>query len=239
MTDKKFLKIHCFQHADFEDLGCIKDWCIQNGHRINYTRFFEDENLPAPEDYDWLIIMGGPMSIFDDENYSWLKAEKAAIKEAIRQNKTVLGICLGSQLIADVLGARVYKNPEKEIGWFNISLTEEGKKEPVFSGMNEKMKVFHWHGDTFELPEGAKNLAFSEACNNQAFLYNRNVLGLQFHFEVTEESLREMLRNGKEELTAGKFIQSESEILTQKESIKSNNTMMFHILNSLASDEGV
>lgn len=233
MADKKSLRIHCFQHVDFEDLGCIRDWCTQNGHDINYTRFFLNEPTPTPEEYDWLIIMGGPMSIFDKKNYPWLKAEKAAIKEAIEQNKTVIGICLGSQLIADVLGARVYQNPDKEIGWFNISLTEEGKKEPVFSGIKDEMKVFHWHGDTFELPEGAKNLAFSEACKNQAFLYKKNVLGLQFHFEVTEKSLQEMLKNGKGELTNGKYIQSENEILSQKDRIESNNIRMFQILDSL------
>lgn len=237
MTNKQILRIHCFQHVDFEDLGCIEDWCVLNGHQVTYTRFFADEDIPKSDSYDWLIIMGGPMSIFDEENHPWLKPEKAAIMEAIHQNKTILGICLGSQLIADVLGAKVYTNPDKEIGWFNINLTEEGQREALFSDIKKEMKVFHWHGDTFELPKGSKNLAFSEACRNQAFLYKENVLGLQFHFEVTEKSLRTMLEHGRGELTKGKYIQSENEILSQKDRIKSNNIRMFQILDRLASNE--
>src|SRR4030042_2732255 len=108
----KLLRIHCFQHVDYEDMGCIKEWCHTNGHQITCTKFYKGDSLPDTKDFDWLIIMGGPMGVYEDEKYSWLSGEKTAIKEAIEQNKTVIGICLGSQLIADVLGARVYKNRE-------------------------------------------------------------------------------------------------------------------------------
>lgn len=197
----KLLRIHCFQHVEFEDLGCIKEWCVKNGHPVTFTRFYKNESPPETGDFDWLIIMGGPMGVYEDEKYGWLSHEKEAIKMAIEHNKTILGICLGSQLVAEVLGARVYKNPKKEIGWFDIMLTEQGKNIPLINGMQPVLKVFHWHGDTFDLPQNAIPIFYSEACRNQAFLYKDKVLGLQFHFEVTEQSIKAMIENGKHELT--------------------------------------
>jgi GMP synthase-like glutamine amidotransferase len=230
----KTLRVHCFQQVDFENLGCIKTWCDDNGFDITYTRFFESGKIPSAEDYDLLIVMGGPMGVHDEEKYPWLLPEKHAIKEAIENNKIVIGICLGSQLIANVLGAKVYRNAEKEIGWFNISLTGQAQTERVFKQISDNpFKVFHWHGDTFEIPANARHLAFSEACKNQAFLYKNNVLGLQFHFEATKDSLKAMLENGKEELTNGQFIQKENEILRHNEYIISNNNRMFIILDNL------
>ncbi len=190
--------------------------------------------MPPAENYDWLIIMGGPMGVYDDEKYSWLADEKKAILAAIENKKTVIGICLGSQLIAEVLRAKVYKNLHKEIGWFDIMLTEEGKVDPLLKGLPMNTKVFHWHGDTFDLPSHAKHISYSEACKNQAFLYNNHVLGLQFHLEVTENSIKAMLHHGTPELKEGKFIQSEQQILSLTKFIEVNNISMFHILDHLA-----
>jgi len=227
-------KIHCFQHVAFEDLGCIGNWIDQNNHKLTYTKFYEEHSIPEPEDYDWLIIMGGPMGIYDNEQYQWLDEEKIAIKKAIDANKTVIGICLGSQLIADVLGEKVYRNPEKEIGWFEIKLTEQAKTANLFVGQTaEKRMVFHWHGDTYNIPANSIHLAYSSCCKSQAFLYNENVLGLQFHLEVTEQSLQNMIKNAGNELVGGNFIQSESAILSQTEFIEANNKMMFELLNNL------
>ncbi|MDD4972627.1 MAG: type 1 glutamine amidotransferase [Paludibacter sp.] len=227
-------KIHCFQHVAFEDLGCISHWIDQNNHLLTCTKFYENHSIPEPEEYDWLIIMGGPMGIYDEKEYPWLEKEKKAIKEAIENNKIVLGICLGSQLIADALGEKVYRNPEKEIGWFDIHLTEQAKTDSLFGENSaEHMMVFHWHGDTYHLPEKSKHLAYSTCCTNQAFLYKNNVLGLQFHLEVTEESIGNMVLNGGNELTGGKYIQSGSDILAQTKYIEANNKTMFGILNIL------
>jgi len=230
----KLLRIHCFQHVDYEDLGCIYDWCKAKGYTISYTKFFESVRLPQPDDYDWLIVMGGPMGVYETEKYDWLTDEKKAIQAAILKNKTVIGICLGAQLIADALGAKVYKNPEKEIGWFDISFTGQALKYLSPETTDANLNVFHWHGDTFELPENAIPLAYSEACKNQAFIYKNKVIGLQFHFEVTEQSIRAMVENGKHELTGGNYIQTEKEILAQKATIESNNRKMFQILDHLA-----
>jgi GMP synthase-like glutamine amidotransferase len=229
----KQLRIQCFQHVDFEDLGCIYNWIKKNGNIITFTRFFENYTIPKPEDFDWLIIMGGPMSVYDDDKYSWLAEEKNVIKQAIENNKTVIGICLGSQLIADVLGAEIYINPEKEIGWFDITLTDYEKNNKLFNSDLDTFKVFHWHEDTFKLPVDAKHLAYSKVCKNQAFLYKKNVLGLQFHFEVTKLSIKAMLEYGSNELIEGNFIQSESQILRQQKYIQFNNDIMFNILDKL------
>ena len=225
------LKIHCFQQAPFEDLGYIKNWIEAKGHTLTYTRFFENHQVPSISEYDGLIILGGPMGVNDEDQYPWLTQEKKAIKEAIQNHKRVLGVCLGSQLIASVLGSRVYKNPEPEIGWFDVTLTSEGEKEPLLQNFPTTFKVFQWHGDTFDLPAGARHLAFSEVCQHQAFLYGRNVAGLQFHFEVTNDSLAQMLEGAEVELTKAPFIQSKDDILKNSHYIQSTNEKIAMILD--------
>jgi GMP synthase-like glutamine amidotransferase len=231
----KQLRIHYFQHVNFEGLGSIGPWIKKNGHQLSCTRFFMDEPLPEVEDIDWLIVMGGPMGVHDEAIYPWLAYEKVFIKKAINSDKTVIGICLGAQLIANALGAKVYPNPYKEIGWFDVSMKGEGLESTLIKGLEEKMKVFHWHGDTFDLPAGSLHLFESEACSNQAFLYNSKVLGLQFHFEVDEESLNEMIFNGKHELLEDKFVQAHGDILKDISLISKNNALMSSILGKLAS----
>jgi len=141
---------------------------------------------------------------------------------------------LGSQLIAEVLGAKVYPNKQKEIGWFDITLSETAARHPLFENFENQFPVFHWHGDTYDLPTGSTHLISSEVCLNQAFLYKKNVLGLQFHFEVTERTLKEMVENGKPELVRSKTVQSAKQILSQTENIEANNKKMFHILDYFA-----
>jgi GMP synthase (glutamine-hydrolysing) len=234
LPNKETLRVHCFQHVDFEDLGCIRMWCDDKGYPVTYTRFFHDPAIPHTEAYDLLIVMGGPMGVNEESNYPWLVYEKLAIKEAIACRKIVLGICLGSQLIAQALGARVFKNAEKEIGWYDLYLTEHSKESGLFGKTPAPaFTVFHWHGDTFEMPEEAIHLAYSEACINQAFLYKGHVLGLQFHIEVTEDNVKTMLKNGKHELGEGRYIQHAREILNQKQFTGSNNRIMFHLLDTL------
>jgi len=226
-------KIHCFQQAPFEGLGYIKDWIDKKGHSLEYTRFYRDYELPSIDDYDCLVIMGGPMGVNDEDKHPWLADEKKAIKEAIENNKKVLGICLGSQLIASVLDGRVYKNPETEIGWFDVTLTPKGQKEPLLDSFPSTFKVFQWHGDTFELPEGTRHLAESEVCQNQAFIYGENVVGLQFHFEVTHDSLDQMLDGADDELIDAPFIQSKDDIQKNSHYINETNQKMHLILDRL------
>ena len=185
-------------------------------------------------DLDWLIIMGGPMSVNDEKKYPWLKDEIQFINNAILSGKTVIGICLGAQLIAKALGAKVYKNNNKEIGWFNIKFTPEVESIKHFRGFKREEKVFHWHGDTFDLPDNAVLLASSEACENQAFIINEKVLAMQFHLETTKQSLEEMINNGRNELVKSDYIQSDESQLINEDLINQNNELLFGLLSAMA-----
>jgi GMP synthase-like glutamine amidotransferase len=219
--------------VNYEDPGYIRNWCDLKGNDLSYTRFFNGDPIPADGDFDWLVIMGGPMGVYDEDRFPWLKDEKKAVRKAIEQNKTVIGICLGAQILANVLGAKVYKNTEKEIGWYDVMLTREGLESKIMKGAPPTMKVFHWHGDTFKIPAGAKHIVFSEGCRNQAFTYGDNVLALQFHFEVTGENITTMLKHGASELVKSKYVQTEDEILSFSGNILPNNRIISDILDNL------
>jgi GMP synthase-like glutamine amidotransferase len=230
----KKLRIHYFQHVQHEGLGSIEEWITSSGHRLTSTKFFESDRLPEISDIDWLIVMGGPMSVNDEQQYPWLAGEKLFIRKCIDSDKTVLGICLGSQLVSAALGAKVYKNKDKEIGWFDIDLTAYAQTNNLFVDIGSRLKVFHWHGDTFDLPENAHHLASSVVCKNQAYIYKNKVLALQFHLEPTTASLNEMIEKGRGDLTGGRFIQTEEELKGNKDLIVSNKEILFSLLNRLA-----
>ena len=205
------MNIHYLQHVPFETLSSVEDWAYKPGNRVTATRFFEDDRLPFVDAFDMLIVLGGSMSTGDEAKYPWLKKEKELIAKAIAKGKMVLGICLGSQLIAEVLGSKVYANNEKEIGWFPVQIADS-ISSPLYIIPSETI-VFHWHGDTFDLPNNASLLASTTACKNQAFFINPNILGLQFHLEANEKSIGEFIAHGKSELTqGGNFVQTEAEL---------------------------
>lgn len=162
----KKMRAHILQHVSFEDSGSMGLWLAKSQAEISYTRFFEDQVLPQVRDLDLVIAMGGPMSVKDELALPWLRAEKDFIRQAVRSGVSVLGVCFGAQLIASALGARVYRNSQKEIGWFPIERTVHATDVFCFP---KKCTVFHWHGETFDLPEGAVQLARSQGCSNQAF----------------------------------------------------------------------
>lgn len=199
------------------------------------TMLFKNETLPSVDEFDFLIIMGGPMNIYEDTEYPWLVKEKAFIREAIDRNKIVLGICLGSQLIADVLGGKVYKGKYKEIGWFPITLSPEAKHSPLFRSFPEQFVVFHWHGDTFDIPLGAKRMGQSKGCPNQGFVYKEHVIGLQFHLESTTESIDHLLQHCADELVEDRFIQKAEEIRGQNGYLSELNTLLHQFLDRIES----
>jgi len=206
------MRAHIFQHLSFEGPGTIQPWLQKAGFDISFTVFSEDPKLPNIPDIDFLVIMGGSMSVNDEEKYPWLISEKQFIREFIASGKPVLGICLGAQMIASALGAKVYRNPEKEIGWFPIQILKSSNPQ-IFQFPNP-FTPLHWHGETFDLPEGAVLLASSEATKNQAFQYGKNVLAIQFHPEANRETLEDFCFHFKNELVQGKFIQTENEIFS-------------------------
>lgn len=227
------MHIHYLQHVAFEGPGCIETWAKEKGHSLSATRLYLNESLPAITSFDALVVMGGPMGAYDEAIYDWMKEEKSFIKETINSGKKVIGICLGSQLVAEVLGAKVYPNKEKEIGWFPLTLTNAAKESSYTDFLPAEFTVFHFHGDTFDLPAGAKLLASSEACINQAYLYNNNVLGLQFHIEATQSGAEAMLEHCADELLVKeKYIQEAAEIKKQMSGyISKNNAYTFELLN--------
>jgi GMP synthase-like glutamine amidotransferase len=230
----KSLRIHYLQHVLFEKPGYIETWAISNHHFQSSTKLYENTEFPGLSEFDWLIIMGGPMGVYDEHQYSWLKKEKEFIKSSIKAGKTIIGICLGSQLLAEAMGARVFPNKKKEIGWFPVSITESGTDHHLIHGFPSSIDVLHWHGDTFNLPKNAVHLFQTDICTNQAFLYNNNILGLQFHLEATPDTLHDMLLNCRDELVTDDFIQSENEIIRQAHLCKETNRYLSHILNYLA-----
>jgi GMP synthase (glutamine-hydrolysing) len=178
------MRVLAFRHVPFEGLGNIEPLLHQRGIGFDYADLYKDRSPdPAIAAYDGLIFLGGPMSANDPLPY--LDREGALIAKAVERGQPLLGICLGSQLMARALGADVHRNGEKEIGWFDIHLTESAADDSLFGGIGAQETVFHWHSDTWELPPGAERLAWSQACRNQAFRAGKNIYGMQFHLEVT------------------------------------------------------
>ncbi|MGL1902405.1 MAG: type 1 glutamine amidotransferase [Fibrobacterales bacterium] len=204
--------LHYIQHVPFEDPGYILEWAEEHSFDISSTKLYDGERLPDLLETDLLVIMGGPMGIYDYEEYPWLKAEKEFLEREIDQGTKMIGICLGAQLIADVLGAKVAPGPQKEIGWFQIERLMGAKTHPYFADVPDSMVAMHWHGDQFEIPKNAISLFSSEGCDTQGFIYNDQVIGFQFHIESTGKSLDNLITHCGDELVDGIFIQTESAI---------------------------
>ena len=193
------MRLHVLQHVPFEGLGHIDSWIRRRGHRLTLSRLYEGAKLPDPEAFDRLVILGGPLNIHEEAAYPWLVEEKALIKAALAAGKSAVGICLGAQLLADGLGSRVYAGSHREIGWFPVRLTAAGQRTALTEGLPAVTTVFHWHGDTFDLPPGAVHLFESEACANQAFVRGPH-LGMQCHVEMTPEMIASWCEHWPEEV---------------------------------------
>jgi GMP synthase-like glutamine amidotransferase len=206
------MRIHFIQHVLFEHPGYLLTWAKQQNHSVSTSYIYEPKALPALEDFDMLIIMGGPMGAYEEDKYDWLKKEKQFVAATINAGKKVLGICLGCQVIANVLGANVYLHTQKEIGWWPVHKVAANKTHLLLKNLPDTFTTFHWHGDTFDLPNGVTHLFYSDACAHQGFLYKNHVAGLQFHAEVQDDLLHDMTENDKAQLVPSAYVQSEDEI---------------------------
>lgn len=228
------MRIHYLQHVPFEDPANIVHWARQKGHSLTGTHLYNYEAVPGMEQFDWLVIMGGPMNIYEEAEYPWLKYEKQFIKEAIDNGKIVLGICLGAQLIADVLGGKVTKNPEGEIGWLPVTFNDAAFQSPLFKNFPATVQVFQWHNDTFStLSEGADCIASSDACRHQAFIYQERVIGFQFHLESTSASILSLINHCGDELTGGAYVQNAEQIQSGMCFLNPASALMDDFLNQL------
>ncbi len=227
------MRIHYLQHVPFEDAANVAAWAETRGHTVSATRLDQNEPLPPPEAFDWLAIMGGPMNIHEHDRYPWLVREKQCIADAIHDKKLVLGICLGGQLLADVLGGRVTPNAEKEIGWFPVSLSADASRSPVFQTLPERFLPFHWHGDTFSIPPGALHAAQSEACANQAFQYGDRVIGLQFHLDYSVASIEKMIEHCGDELVDAPHVEASRKLLTDAGRVQPIRELLYRFLDAM------
>jgi GMP synthase-like glutamine amidotransferase len=224
------MKINVLQHAPHEGPAEIEAWALQRSHQVVITHLYAGQPLPAPASFDLLVVMGGEMNIYQYRDWPWLKAERKLIEAALAANKPVVGICLGAQLIADALGARVTQNPEIELGWYPVSFTPEARA--LFPALPESATALHWHGDTFALPEGATRLAVSAACGEQGFVVPNKCLGLQFHFEVDPKSVLSFV-HGQGDWPKGPCVQSPEEVAANAETHHAaNRQILFNLLDA-------
>lgn len=227
------MRIHYFQHNHFEDLGYIDDWANSNNFTTSVTRFDLKPKLPLLQDFDWLVIMGGAMGVHDSDQYPWIPEEIEFIKKAIHSGKIVIGVCLGSQMIASALGARVYKNSEPEMGFWHIKFLPSAQKDDVFRHFPKELNVMHFHFDTFTLPEGAILMASSTVTPVQAFRYSTNVFALQFHSELTVSNLPTFIRELETEIIPGPLAQNPYEMLQKINYCISNNDIFSKVLDEI------
>jgi GMP synthase (glutamine-hydrolysing) len=230
MSERRIL---CLQHVPFEGPAIIHNWAIQKGHEFKFTRLFRDEKTPGISSVDWIVVMGGPMSVHDHMQFPWLTKEIEFIRQAIEESKVVIGICLGAQLVAKAMGAKVIKGKQKEIGWFPVQVDIGSARRCGLDFLPRVITPFHWHQDTFDIPDGAVPFASSEAFTNQAFVYDERVLALQFHFEMDLPAIGDIIQHSGNDLVPGKYVQSAESMLGNRNFMNVNHKLMYKILDHL------
>jgi GMP synthase (glutamine-hydrolysing) len=234
------MKLHLIWHdpLDFSPNN-ISIWAEKRGFEIDQTYACNMEELPSLDDFDWLMVMGGSQHIWEEEKTPWLALEKKFVANAIAHNKIIIGICLGAQLIAQALGGKVFTNKLTEIGWYDVSITPEGRQSFLFRDIPDKFMSFHWHSDHFSLPSGCTRLALTEATENQAFICDGSpVVGLQFHPEYTLDLIRYLTQKEGHEWVKGPFVAGKKAVLSQTEMVCETNWLMEALLDNMVQEFG-
>ena len=221
------------KHVPFEGPGAITTWFERNGIEYRVMEARQPGEWPGADEFDWLVLMGGPMSARDDMILPWMREEKRLIREAIETGRKVVGICLGAQLIANVLGSEIRRNPQTEIGWFPITPAADCPAD-IANHFADSPPVLHWHSETYTLPDGAQHLFYSPACTQQGFLYKDHVLGLQCHMEVDMETIDALCEYCADELAAGgKWVDAKHRIKVSEAILVATHLRLFRLLNRL------
>ncbi|MBU6121461.1 type 1 glutamine amidotransferase [Hymenobacter siberiensis] len=229
------MRFHCLQHLPDEGPGHAADWLEAHGHTLTYTKLFEpNPEFPALADFDGLLILGGAMSVHDEENLPWMRAEKAFIREALRAGKITLAICLGAQLVAEALGGEVRPNHAPEVGFWAVRFSAKSLEHPLLRGWPEKAAVLHWHVDTFTVPPGAIRVGMSAATATQGFVWGDGVIGLQFHPEMTVPMVEKLMAfEGHEHAEEQEFVQTAAQIRAKMKSVWKGRKLLETLLENL------
>lgn len=227
------MKIHVLQHVPFEDEAHIGDWATSAGIPVTRSALYRGDSLPCVEEIDLLAVMGGPMGVYDEKEFPWLVDEKRCIASALDAGKKIIGICLGAQLIASVLGAKVHANAHREIGWFPVAKSAGCGDVSPADLFPDAFMAFHWHGDTFELPAGTRRWAESGACPAQTFSLGERVMAFQFHLESTARSIDNLIIHCRDDLAVGPWVQDEGTIRGTEELISGAHALMENVLDRL------
>lgn len=232
------MRLHLLEHDphDLSDTHMIR-WAKAKGYTVKQTYVCNDEKLPCLDDFDWLMVMGGSPSVWEEDGYPWLILEKEMIARALDSNKIILGICFGAQLLAEALGGTVSANHHKEIGWFDVDLTEAGRSSFLFRGIPDRFTTFHWHSDCFTMPPGCTRLALSEATHNQAFLSaTKPVAGLQFHPEYTPSMVTYFAREYGHTWDPAPFVPSPEAVVEKTGYLQDTYRLMAMLLDNMAQE---
>lgn len=225
------MRIHYLKHVSYEGLGNIENVLVNKGCSLSHTSMYQDQSLPSIHNIDALIVMGGPMGVHDEDEYPWLTLEKGFIESVLQRDIPVLGVCLGAQLIANILGAAVTKNVYEEIGWFQVSRTN-GLQDERVQELPLKFESIHWHKDTFDIPSGAANFLVSDGCANQGFVYGDNILGLQFHLELLPSNVHAIYQKSGNPDKSGPYIQNLEEMLAPADKFQNASKILEKFLQA-------
>jgi GMP synthase-like glutamine amidotransferase len=229
------MRWHCLQHMPAEGPGYAADWLAAHGHTLTFTRLFEPyPSFPAMADFDGLLILGGAMSVHDEASFPWLREEKAFLQQVLQTGKVTLAICLGAQLMAQALGGEVRPNPEPEIGYWTVRFSAKALLHPLLRGWPDKATVLHWHMDTFTVPPGAMRVGMSAGCAAQGFVWGDGIIGLQFHPEMTEEMVENLIQfEDHETAEEQEFVQTAEQIRAKLKSGWKGRKLLEQVLENL------